>query len=91
MTMRRTKASDAEDAEQIVERDILAAAITRTEYIESVKPFWRSDLFPTKWTRLVAKWCLDYFDKYGRAPRGDIEPWFEDRREQLRELAWKVP
>jgi hypothetical protein len=81
--MRRTKASDAEDHEQFVERDILAVMITRSEYIESVKSFWRPDLFPTKWTRLVAKWCMDYFDKYGRAPCGDVESWFQDRREQF--------
>ena len=38
-------ATDAEDHEQFIERDILAALITRTDYIESVESFWRSDLF----------------------------------------------
>lgn len=81
--IRLHKAADADDSEEFIERDILAAMITRSEYIESVKSFLRPDLFQTKWTRQVAKWCLDYYDKYGRAPRSDIEPWFEDRREQF--------
>jgi len=81
--IRLHRAEDPEDHEQFIERDILAALITRTEYIDSVKSFWRSDLFSVKWTRQVAKWCMDYFDKYGRAPQGDIESWFEDRREQF--------
>ena len=68
-----------EEDEQSIERDILAALITSTEYINSVKSFWRSDLFPEEWMRLVAKECMAYYNKYGRAPQDDIEPWFEDR------------
>ena len=77
------KAAEPENDGEFIERDILATLITRTEYIENVKSFWQSDLLPTKWTRLASKWCIDYYDKYGRAPRGDVESWFEDRRQQF--------
>ena len=81
--IRLHKAADAEDSEEFIERDILAALITRTEYIEGVESFWRSDLFAVKRVRQAAKWCIDYHNKYGRAPQGDIKSWFDDRREQF--------
>lgn len=68
-----------EDDEESIERDILAALITSTEYIDSIKSFWRSDLFPEEWMRLIAKECMAYYKQYKRAPQDDIEPWFEDR------------
>lgn len=51
-----------------IERDIVAALITSTEYVSRVRQALSPDCLKNAWCRTVAKWALDYYDEYAAAP-----------------------
>ncbi len=56
-----------------IERRIIIGLITSTEFTQQIRPAWDSQLLESKMARRLAHWCLEYFDKYNRAPGKDIE------------------
>ncbi len=56
-----------------LERKIIIGLITSTEFTQQIRPAWDSQLLESKMARRLAHWCLEYFDKYNRAPGKDIE------------------
>src|SRR5580765_4337007 len=62
------------------ERSILTALIVHDGVLERVAQHFGNNgvrPFSSKWSNLVAKWCIDYFLKYHKAPRRSIEGIFE--------------
>ena len=59
------------------ERLILTALITNKTVLARLSPNWTGDLFRSGWSNEVAGWCIDYYDKYEKAPRENIETIFE--------------
>lgn len=59
------------------ERTILMAMIVHTQVLDRiVRHLGESKPFNSKWSNLIAKWCMDHHRKYGRAPRRSIETYF---------------
>ena len=57
----------------MIERRIIAGLIVSTEYLRRVAPFWSDELIEAPEMRRIARWCLNYFARYDRAPDDDIE------------------
>ncbi len=68
------------------ERWILAALIQDDRVLARVAPRWPDDgqgLFGSSWANVVAKWCVTYHGRYGKAPGRDLLPIYQtwaDRR-----------
>ena len=60
----------------MIERKIIIGLIISTEYLTSVRTIWDSLLIESSTARILAKWCIDHFDKYKKAPGKDIETIF---------------
>lgn len=66
------------------ERRILTAMIVDKTVLARVASKWdpRDGLFRSEWANTVAGWCVDYWDRYLRAPKqhveGLYEAWAED-------------
>lgn len=60
------------------ERRILTSLVVDKAVLGKLAPKWeREGLFSSPWANLIATWCFDYFDKYGKAPKQAIEGLFE--------------
>lgn len=59
------------------EKRILTGLIVDTVFLGRVAQRWHNDLFTSRWSNLVAKWCVSHFNKYGKAPGSSIEGIFE--------------
>src|ERR1700681_1240736 len=58
---------------EFIERRIVTGLIVSTDYVRQVSRFWTDDALESPELRKVARWCLDYFIKYDRAPERDVE------------------
>lgn len=60
------------------ERRILTGLIVSDEVLGGVfsKVGTGKELFASRWSNLIARWCLEYFAKYSRAPRASIRDLF---------------
>jgi len=64
-----------------VERHILIGLITSTEYLHEIREVFDIQFLQTEFARIVAGWCLDYYDTYQKAPGPDVEAiYFEELR-----------
>ena len=73
------------DGFEFIERRICIGLITRGKYLERVQPFAEDleRLLATKWSRLVCGWVLEYYQRYGRPPKANIEAIYEAHKEEL--------
>lgn len=61
------------------ERTILVSLITDQKVLSYVASSWKDrkqQLFRSRSSSLIAKWCVQYYEKYGSAPNRDIESRF---------------
>jgi hypothetical protein len=58
------------------ERRIVIAMITNSQVCGRIAHKWTKELFKSKWAGLVASWCVQYFNKYEKAPGTAIEGMF---------------
>ncbi len=66
-----------------MERHIVTGLIVSDEYIERVSAFWDPLLLESPELRQVAGWCMDYYDKYHKAPDTTIEAIYMDKLPSL--------
>lgn len=66
------------------ERTILIAMITEKTVLSKITTKWERDMFSSKWSNLIGKWCVSYYKKYKKAPnkaiKGIFQSWAEDKQ-----------
>lgn len=60
-----------------VERRLLTAMITSTEFLSQASYSLQPDLIEASHFRTVAQWCLEHFDRYREAPGRNIEATYQ--------------
>lgn len=58
------------------ERAVLCGLIVDPVVLGRVSAKWRGRMFEARWSNLIAKWCIEYFQQYGKAPRKHIQGLF---------------
>jgi len=87
--MRRTKQtakekiSLVERENEFIEREIITTLITNDEYIKSIARVYKPDCLESATAKLLAGWVLDYYSKYGKSPKKDIEGIFTSQMKNL--------
>jgi len=61
-----------------MDRKILIGLIISTNYIKQIRGVFDIALLESATARLMAGWCIVYFDKYEKAPFRDIKGLFQD-------------
>jgi hypothetical protein len=64
--------------QEFFERRIVTGLIVSKDYLERVQKFWDHSLLESPELRTVAQWCLDYFQKYNKAPDSNIQDLYMD-------------
>jgi len=60
----------------MIERKIIIQLIVSTEFHQRLARLWDTSLFESATAKLIASWCSDYFQKYGKAPGKAMEALF---------------
>lgn len=68
-----------------IERHILIGMIVNTNYLSFVSTKLTKNDLKNTYASTIAGWCLDYFEKYGEAPKENIQKIFEyhNRKEEI--------
>ena len=71
------------------ERSVLTAMIVHDEVLDKVARSLRGDKrpFQSKWANVIAKWCLDYWERYKEAPNGEVKALFVEWAKTSRDEA----
>lgn len=56
-----------------MERRIVTGLIVSTEYIDMIQGFWNVSLLESSELAMIARWCVNYYEKYKKAPDRNIE------------------
>jgi len=64
-----------------IERRILTGMIISNEFMAGMRSMYAPDCLLAKDSQIIAKWCIDYYDKYEQAPGKHIEDIFRDKKE----------
>ena len=59
------------------ERQILIGMIVDKIVLSRIISKYQPQMFKSKWANIIAKWCLQYYQKYKKAPLKHIESLFE--------------
>jgi len=59
------------------ERRILIAMIVDSVVLARINSKWQPRSFKSKWANIIARWCLNYYQRYNKAPMKHIESLFE--------------
>lgn len=63
----------------MIERKILIALITQTEYLRQIQSEWNTEFIESATAKLIAGWCWEYFREHHKAPMYDIENIYIDK------------
>ena len=63
----------------MIERKIIIGMIVSTEYLRQIEGIWDVRFLESGAARRLARWILEFFEKYGKAPKQEIETIFYDK------------
>lgn len=63
-----------------IEKQIVTAMIVSDKFLKDVRSIYADDLMAIPFARTTARWCLDYFETYGKAPGIHIQDLFDSHR-----------
>ncbi len=62
-----------------IEREIIIALITSDQYIKNINRIYKPHFLLSDSARKLASWCFEYYSRYSKAPKKDIERIYTDR------------
>lgn len=68
-----------------IEDKILTGMIVSDKFCRDLQKAYRKEYFVNPYAQVVAKWCLDYYQKYKDAPSARIQDIFQVEKENLKE------
>jgi len=71
--------------DEFIERRIAIGAVVSSEYLRSLSMIYQSRFIDSVPIKTVVGWCLNYYEKYKRAPGKDIEGIYTTNLSQLPE------
>ncbi len=55
------------------EEQITTAMIMSTKFLTEIRPLYNPEYMKSSFAKIVCYWCVDYFDKYKKAPKNSIK------------------
>lgn len=71
-------------------RRILINAITSTDFLKQLVSFADYNLMEEDYSKLILKWCFEYYEKFNKAPETNLQPVFEQKAQKLSEIDVKI-
>lgn len=67
------------------ERRVLIGMIVDSVVLGRIKTKWQPKAFRSKWSNIIAQWCLNYYQRYDKAPLKHVESLFETWSERTKD------
>ena len=67
------------------ERQIIIGLITSTEFLQNIIPIFNEKCIKIPFARVIAKWAIEYYEKYSMAPGKQIENIFNDKEVSIQD------
>lgn len=67
------------------ERDIVIGLIVSDQFTKEVLPLLKPEYLALPYSRTVAKWCIDFYNNYSKAPDKEIMSVFESKKVEIRD------
>ena len=71
--------------DQSLERWIVTGLIVSTEYAKRIREVLQRNLIGSSTARILINWCLEYYEKYDKAPGRHIQDVFNEKKKSLKE------
>ena len=68
-----------------VEKELLIGLIVSNDFIKQIAPILNVAYLQASSSKLIARWCLDYYDNYSKAPSELIQDIYLQNKSQLNE------
>lgn len=68
-----------------IEKTILIGLVTSSRVLDAVQPLAEPELFQLDVSRIISKWCFDYYDQYKTPPAESLEAIFQAEKSSLKE------
>ena len=66
-----------------VERKLLTGMVVSTSFLDEATGFYDPDLIEAKHVRIVAEWCVQYYQRYAKAPGIHIKDIYDSHADQM--------
>jgi len=63
----------------MIERQIIIGLIVSIEFLQQVRPIWKAKILKSVTAQRLGQWCIEYFDKYHKAPEKAIETIYHEK------------
>lgn len=63
-----------------LERKIIIGMITNDNYLSKIRKIYTNKSLRISFTKLIADWCVDFYDRYSKAPMREIEDIFASKQ-----------
>lgn len=60
------------------ERRVLIALATSDGFLSRIMPYWSKDPLASRWSNIIATWCVDHYRKYQQAPVKALIGYYEE-------------
>ena len=67
----------------MTEQNLIISLITSTEFIQRIEGKWNYSLIESSTAKRIAMWCVEYYNKYHKAPGKNIEGIFYEKAKTL--------
>jgi len=67
------------------EKNVITGLIVSDRFIQEISKILKVKYLQSSYSKIIAKWCIEYFEKYKKAPKQIIEELFKYNEENLRE------
>lgn len=65
-----------QEVHEQLEQYIIIGMVVSDEFLKSIRNMYNPRYMKSATAKLIASWCIEYYDKYEKAPYMDIEPIF---------------
>lgn len=65
----------------MIERLVVTGLINSTEFIQQIRQVWDPVFMESRSARLIAEWCIEFYDEFNKAPERNIEDIYFDKKE----------
>lgn len=66
-----------------IERRIIIAMIVSTEFLKTIVPIYTENCLRIPFAKTVARWIIEYYEKYENAPGREIEDIFKSQKDNI--------
>jgi len=67
------------------EKNLITGMITSDHFLSEIISIFDRKLLQTPYSKIVSDWCIDYFKKYNKSPKNDIQEIFKLNKDKLGE------